>query len=268
MVHRLLCDSNTTSFRVPEHKLQKSHAFIHAVMEHGSLTVQTSEIVAGKSVSMSIAIRPASLCTRYVFEAIAKTNGRAIQLNSKHDMCAGVSIWRRLPATLQEGPWYEPRHYASQATVSASDASSNQWGGVVSMTAGEFFVGGGFLTSGYLGTSPEVLTACSRAHSGHLRRAWLLMDIDSCAGMNTFKMGRSKNTCTRGLLVGLFELQEDQGFWLPLLWVSTADIQSSGAITRLGRAEIIRFSTDSVSTLMGVLRGAYHGLMASSENAR
>ena len=55
-----LCDSNTTSFRVPEDKLQKVHALIRAALEHGSRMGKMLEI-AGKCVSMSVAIRPASL---------------------------------------------------------------------------------------------------------------------------------------------------------------------------------------------------------------
>ena len=57
----ILCDSSTTSFRVPEDKLQKLHAQIHAVLEHGSLTVQMLEKIAGNCVTTSVAMRPASL---------------------------------------------------------------------------------------------------------------------------------------------------------------------------------------------------------------
>lgn len=57
----MLCDSSTTSFRLPEYKLQMLHALIHAVLEHGSFTEQMLEKITGKGVSIPVAIRPASL---------------------------------------------------------------------------------------------------------------------------------------------------------------------------------------------------------------
>ena len=227
----ILCDSSTTSFRVPEDKLQKLHALIQAVLEQGSLTVQMLEKIAGKCISMSVAIRPASLWIHYMFAAIAKANGREIHLSSKPDPCAELNIWRSLSATAQEGLWYKPRHYASQVTVAAADASSNQWGGVVSMPGGEFSAGGGFLhewLSRHINEKEmfallEVLTECGRAHPGQLRRAQLVLDVDNRSVVDAFKKGRSKNPTTHGLLVRLFELQADQGFWLSLRWVPTAE---------------------------------------------
>ena len=69
------------------------------------------EKIAGKCVSMPVAIRPASLCTHYMLAAIAKANGWEIHLSSKPDLCTELNIWRSLSATAQEGPWYKPRQY-------------------------------------------------------------------------------------------------------------------------------------------------------------
>ena len=120
------CDSSTTSFRVPSDKLQKLHALIQAVLEQGFLTVQMQEKIAGKCISMSVANRPASLRTHYMYAAIAKADGWEIHLSNKPDLCADLNTWRSLSATAQERPWYKPHHYASQVTVAAFDASSNQ----------------------------------------------------------------------------------------------------------------------------------------------
>ena len=93
---------------------------------------------------MSVAIHPASLWTHVMFAAIAKTKGRAIQLNSRPDLREELRTWLSLSSTSQKGPWYEACHFESQATVAAPDASSNQWGGVVAVPWGKFSASGGF----------------------------------------------------------------------------------------------------------------------------
>lgn len=63
-----LCYSSITSFRVAEDKFQKLHVLIHAVLEHGSFTVQMLGKFASKCVKVSVAaIQPASLWTHYMF---------------------------------------------------------------------------------------------------------------------------------------------------------------------------------------------------------
>ena len=64
--------------------------------------------------------------------------------------------------------------------------------------------------------------------------------MDTRSVVDAFKTGRSINPTTHGLQVTHFELQVDQGFWLSLRWVPTAENQSADAIIRPGRAEIIR----------------------------
>ena len=78
----------------------------------------------------------------------------------------------------------------------------------------------------------EVLKECCRAHPGQLRRAQLVMDVDNRSVVDAFNKGRSKTPTTHGLLIGLFELQVAQGFWLSLRWVPTADIKSADVIAR------------------------------------
>ena len=148
----ILCGSSTTSFRVPEDKLQKLHALIQAVLEQGSLTVQMLEKIADKRVSTSVAIRPASLWTHHMFAAIAKANGREIHLSNKPDLCAEINIWRSLSATAQESPRYKPRHYASRVTVAAPTrrpTSGAEWCQCQEVNSPR---AGGSLTSSCLGT--------------------------------------------------------------------------------------------------------------------
>ena len=113
-------------FRIPEDKLRKLHALISEALENRTVTIRALEKIAGKCVSMSVGIRPASLWKHFMFAAIARAKGREIQLATKPDLRAELTTWLGLSSTSQEGPWYEARHYASTTTVAASDASSNQ----------------------------------------------------------------------------------------------------------------------------------------------
>ncbi|CAN0440841.1 unnamed protein product, partial [Pylaiella littoralis] len=118
----ILCDSSTTSFRIPEDKLSKLREIIREVLARGSLSGKTLETIAGKCVSMSVAIRPASLWTHYMFAAIAKAKGKVIQLHDHADLRAELAKWFTLSSTAQEGPWYKVRHFATEVTLAASDA--------------------------------------------------------------------------------------------------------------------------------------------------
>ena len=220
----IICDSVTASFRVPEDKLRKLHALIETTLAAGKVTVTRLEKIAGKCVSMSVAIRPASLWTHYMFAAIARATGRVIDLGPLPDLRAELRTWLGLSATSQEGPWYKARHYAVKLTQASSDASSNQYGGVVSLPRGQFSVGGDFshewlpraINGKEMFALLEVLEQCCRVHPGELRRAQVLMDVDNSATVAVFNKGRSSNPTTQKMLLRLFELQAEQGFWLSL----------------------------------------------------
>ena len=56
----------------------------------------------------------------------SEETGDAVQLSSKRRLApAELTTWPGLSATTREGPWCEPRQFASQVTVAASYASSN-----------------------------------------------------------------------------------------------------------------------------------------------
>ena len=59
------------------------------------------------------------------------------------------------------------------------------------------------------------------AHPDVLRRAQVLMDVDSQAVEGAFKKGRSRNRVLHELLIQLFELQVEYEFMLSLQWVPT-----------------------------------------------
>lgn len=118
-----------------------------------------------------------------------------------------------------EGPLSKAHHFATEVALAASDASSNQWGGVVAMPEGEFSAGGGFPHSwlpAYIYCKDtfalaEVLTLCCGKHPGGVRRVQLSMDVDSSSVVDAFSKGCPRNPVTHKLLVKLFDLQVAEG---------------------------------------------------------
>ena len=270
----IICDSRTTSYRIPEDKLHKLHALISKVLADGSVSVRMLEKIVGKCVSMSVAIRPASLWTHYMFAAIKKAKSRVVQLKDKHDLRAELRVWLKLSSTSQEEPWYKSRHYDVSVTTASSDASSN--GGVVSLPSGRFSAGGGFppewllrpINGKEMFALLEVLKQCCRERSGELRRDQVLMDVDNRATVDAFRKGRSSNLVTHAMLVSLFELQVAHGFWLTLRWVPSAENAVADNTTRPGRQETVCLKPAAFERLRQFFGDFTVDLVASSENAQ
>ena len=68
----LMCDSGRTVFRIPSDKLCRLRDLIRQVLVKGGVPLSTLEKIAGKCMSMEVAIRPASLWMHYMLEAIRK----------------------------------------------------------------------------------------------------------------------------------------------------------------------------------------------------
>lgn len=67
----MICDSTTATFRVPQAKLDVVHSLLTTALESGTIPFRTLQRVAGKVMSMTVAIRPASLYTQAMFAALA-----------------------------------------------------------------------------------------------------------------------------------------------------------------------------------------------------
>jgi len=155
-----VCDSTTASFRVTEDKLGKLQALIEQALEDGSVKVSRLEKIAGKCISMSVAIRPASLWSHFMISAISGAKDSTVSLRSHRDLCAELKVWLSLSATSQEGPWHQARHYEVKLTTASSDASTIQYGGMVSLPNGPFSMGGSSRPTSYPGL--YTVKTCSR----------------------------------------------------------------------------------------------------------
>lgn len=79
----IVCDSGTMTFRIPQDKLDSLHELIQTALDDGGWAYRTLQRIAGECMSMTEAIRPASLWTHVmfaVFSAMEKTNTRRVDL--------------------------------------------------------------------------------------------------------------------------------------------------------------------------------------------
>lgn len=115
----------------------------------------------------------------------------------------------------------------------------------------------------------DVLKECCVRHPGELCRAQALMDVDNSATVDAFRRGRSSNSVMHKMLVQLFTLQVEHGFWLSIHWVPSAANHAVDTITLPGLHEIIRLHQEVFDELLLLFFDLFTvDLMASSENAQ
>lgn len=277
----MLCDSGTATFRVPQDKLDKLQQLLSQALEAKEVSFRTLQRVAGKCMSMSVAIRPASLWTHDMFAASAaleRSGDSTVDLSraSNAGLVAEFKQWLALTATSQEGPWQRARHFSASLTKGSSDASSVAWGGVVNTTSGPFPAGGVFPASWLsrhinqkeMYALYHLLRQFCTRHPDVLRRAQVLIGVDNTAVVGAFQRGRAKNRDAHALLVRLFELQVEYEFLLSLQWIPTEDNAVADAISRPSRESTIRLAAAAFRALWTKLGPFDVDLMACSASAQ
>ena len=68
----MVCDWDTATFRVPQDKLGKLPQLLREALAAGHMSFRMLQRIAGKCVSMTVAIRPASLWTHVIFAVVAE----------------------------------------------------------------------------------------------------------------------------------------------------------------------------------------------------
>lgn len=275
------CDSTTATFRVPQDKLDKLHQRLQDALASNSVSFETLRSVAGQAMSMSVAIRPASLYTQAMFAAVAaleKSGRHCIDLadRTSEDLLAEFRWWCRISTTSHEGPWQRARHFAASITRGASDASSVAWGGVVHAPDGPFQAGGVFprhwlpthINQKEMYALYHLLDQFCGGHPEVLRRAQVLMDVDSRAVEGAFNRGRSKNRVLHELLIQLFDLQIEYGFMLSLTWVPTAENVIADAISRPSREVVTQLLPAAFQRLWDAMGPFDLDLMACTSSAQ
>eukprot|EP00903_Cladosiphon_okamuranus_P010409 g9846.t1 len=106
----IVCDSVTMSFRVPADKLAKLHQLIRGALDDGRMDFSTLQRIAGKCMSMTVAIRPASLWTHAMFAVLAamEEGGSSmvdLTCDASADLLGELRQWLSLTTSSHEGPW-------------------------------------------------------------------------------------------------------------------------------------------------------------------
>ena len=145
----MVCDSDIATFWVPQDKLDTVQQLLREALAAGHLSFRTLQRIAGKCMSMTVAIRPTSMWTRAMFAVVAELDksGRCSvdrTHDSRADLVTEFKQWQSITSTSQEGPWQRARRFATTLTKGSSDASSVAWGGVVNTTSGTSPAGGVF----------------------------------------------------------------------------------------------------------------------------
>ena len=127
----LMCDSGRAVFHIPSDKLCQLLDLIRQELVEGMVPLSTLEKIAGKRMSMKVAIRPASLWTHYMFEAIIKAEcphhrfwQHCVRAPRKSGLREELELWGGLTENSQEGPWYLAKHFSVVLTRAAPDASA------------------------------------------------------------------------------------------------------------------------------------------------
>ena len=129
----ILCDSDTATFRVPSDKLVKLHQRLTASLDEGWVSFRTLQRIAGKSMSVNVAVWPASLWTHTIFSTLAASEKSGLSrvdltLDASADLVGELMQWRGIKPTSHEGPWQRAPHLTAALTGEASDASPVGWG--------------------------------------------------------------------------------------------------------------------------------------------
>ena len=106
----MLCDQETATFRVPADKLGNLPSLFCTALEEGWLSVRTLQRIAGKCMSLTMAIRLASLWTHAMFAVLSKLEKSGVsRIDLAHDfhvdLVGEIQQRMRITSTSHGGPW-------------------------------------------------------------------------------------------------------------------------------------------------------------------
>ena len=129
----MLCELDTTTFQFPQNELDTLRQLLQAARHAGCLSFRTLLHLASKHMSMTVAIRPVSLCTHAMFAVLADLEKSSLRIvdptrDLRADMLGRIqAVAEFLSAASPEGPWQRAQHFAAVSTQGSSDASSVAW---------------------------------------------------------------------------------------------------------------------------------------------
>ena len=179
------------------------------------------EKLAGECTSRSIAVPPASLYTYHMYHLIARfrrTGGSSIPARVNVPGSGGlryeIEQWISVRKHMNGASWYDPTHRSIDIT-GATDASSQEWGGVVRsprVYANVFRAVADFppdIAQAHINIKEtfalhEVLRLLADDQSRYLRGSTVTIDVDNTTVFHSFRNGHAKDARMHHLVCHLF----------------------------------------------------------------
>ena len=126
------CDSRLQTFRLLPLKKQKFISLVEAILDSSHVSMTDLQRLAGKCLSMSIAVPGARLFTNDIYMAISRASHSSRPLPLSVPLPREIGHWLFLKSWTEFLPWRLER---KQQFVLCTDASSYRWAGVLNPNA-------------------------------------------------------------------------------------------------------------------------------------
>ena len=130
------CDSRLQAFRLLPDKKQKFISLVEAILDSNQVSMTDLQRLAGKCMSMSMAVPGARLFTNEITLAISRASRSSRPLPLSVPLRLEIEHWLFLNSWSGFLPWRSERHHQF---VMYTDASSNRWAGVLNPTAAPLY---------------------------------------------------------------------------------------------------------------------------------
>lgn len=232
-----LVDSLTESFQLSPSRLAKLKRQLDEVLRAEHVTARALASLAGRIVSASPAILPASLYSRPLFEAISGRLSWDALFPNQEAVRETATFWLQNVDRFNGRPW-RPAPVALRAMV---DASGLGYGGTLSVSGAEPMVFRGTFSTEVAGASSTAreltgyvaaVKAAADLHGEFLRGNSILITGDSQSATSDINNFRSSNPGINRLLRELFNLCLEAGCDVQARWVPRQHVALADAISR------------------------------------
>ena len=279
-------DGVQKKFFIPQENREKFHRFLVGIMARGRISVRELQRVAGKCISLQLAVGEASkVFTRAFFDLLARiergelcvTKGSvAFGVNRHKSVHRALTVWVSILHRFEGMPWMRTEHDTIRVQT---DASSIRWGGVLKTSDGAtaLTVGEEFAPE-ELGLDIETKEAMAvvrvlqgimtvggeAALAGKRVNVW----IDNQALVFAMLNGASRNKTVHAQLEQLFWVKVDCKCMITPIWWDTKANWEADGVTRVLKDDDWRLCREAFLQVWDRFGPFDMDLMASSVNVQ
>jgi hypothetical protein len=254
----ILIDARTNQFFIPQAKKEKLLELIGSVSRSEALSIAQLESIAGKCVSLQLAVGDAAkVYTRAMFDTlvqvqrgrlwsrkwVGKTRIFSIAGDAHRALRKSLDVWCKFITVFEGAPWLQTYHTEVRIQT---DASGRAWGGCLKDASGAtvLSVGQEFdPTELHLDIETKEAMAVVRTLLGivesrgwdTIRGARLNLFIDNLSLVYAMANGASRNVTTHAEIETLFWMKMRHNFTTNAIWWDTKANWEADAVTRTER---------------------------------